>query len=120
MARNYWMECEAADREAAEIRFLEREDREAIEAADREVRDAAERAAEDLKPAFYAPFYAPDPVHAALNGWLNSQTIAQRAADADLDEVISLRLAGGSYRAIAQATGLTIARITRICREEAA
>ncbi len=62
-------------------------------------------------------FWTFDP---ALNGWLNSQTIAQRAADADLDEVISLRLAGGSYRAIAQATGLTIARITRICREEAA
>ncbi len=115
MQRNYWMEAEAADREAAEIRFLEREEMEAIAAADREVRDAAERAAEDLQPIIAGP----DPVYAALAGWLKSQTVAQRA-DADLDHVISLRFAGGSYREIAHATGMSVARVTRICRDEAA
>jgi hypothetical protein len=36
----------------------------------------------------------------------------------DLDHVISLRLAGGSYRAIAELTGWSIAKIRRVCQEE--
>jgi hypothetical protein len=69
-----------------------------------------------------------NPVHAALAGWIASLEASvagnwqpkQRAAAAQSDEVTSLRFAGASYREIAQATGLSIATVTRICRAEAA
>jgi hypothetical protein len=36
----------------------------------------------------------------------------------DLDHVLSLRLAGGSYKAIAAETGWSVAKIRRVCQEE--
>ena len=61
---------------------------------------------------------AADPVMMAVNGWLASQRIAPQMAQSD--EVTSLRFAGGTYRQIAEATGLTVSAVTRICRAEAA
>ncbi len=57
------------------------------------------------------------PVAIALDGWLAAQRVARIDRD---DEVVSLRLAGGSYPEIAQATGLSLGAVTRICRAEAA
>lgn len=36
----------------------------------------------------------------------------------ELDHVLSLRLAGGTYKSIAEATGWSIAKIRRACQEE--
>lgn len=37
---------------------------------------------------------------------------------ADIDHILSLRLAGGSYKAITEATGWSLTKIKRICQEE--
>jgi uncharacterized protein YerC len=46
------------------------------------------------------------------------QATAEARAIDELDHVLSLRLAGGSYKAIAEATGWSVAKVRKVCKQE--